>query len=75
MTILKCFSLDYYIMIDYYDKLILPLLHRIFNLEKLDLILILSVKKAFNDRNILKENLINSILHLIVILSFVWMEI
>ena len=46
--------------ISFYDELILPLLHRMSNLEKLDLALIILTKKTFIDGNHLKLNILNS---------------
>ncbi|CAF4303641.1 unnamed protein product, partial [Rotaria sordida] len=61
---LRCFSLHSYIFTDAYDELIIPLLYRMSNLEKLDLNLSLSMKKAFVDGNDLKKNIINHMLRL-----------
>jgi hypothetical protein len=44
---------------DFYDELILPLLHRMSNLEKLDLSLGVCTNKTFVDGNNLKLNIIN----------------
>ena len=43
-----------------YDQLILPFLHRMFNLEKLDLHLKVDRHKRFTDGNNLKENIISN---------------
>ncbi|CAF4066895.1 unnamed protein product [Rotaria sordida] len=56
---LKSFKLHCYIDTSFYDELILPLLHRMSNLEKLDLVLIVWTKKALIDGNNLKLNIIN----------------
>ncbi|CAF3949473.1 unnamed protein product [Rotaria sordida] len=61
---LRCFSLHSYIFTNAYDELIIPLLYRMSNLEKLDLNLSLSMKKAFVDGNDLKKNIINHMLRL-----------
>ena len=44
---------------DGYDELILPLLHRMFNFEKLDLYFTVYGKNTFIDGNDLKKNIIN----------------
>ena len=44
---------------DVYDELIVPLLHRMSNLEKLDLYFIVRERKTFIDGNDLKINIIN----------------
>ena len=46
---------------DRFDELVLTLLHRMSNLEKLDLSLNLSMKRTFIDGNYLKTNIINHI--------------
>ncbi|CAF4505801.1 unnamed protein product, partial [Rotaria sp. Silwood2] len=56
---LKCFSLQCDIKTCAYDELILPLLHRMLYLEKLNLCLIISERKTFFDGNDLKINIIN----------------
>src|SRR5437868_3621858 len=57
---LRCFSLYCSIPTHDYDKLIVPLLHRMLNLEKLDLNLNDVVHdKGLIDGNILKVNIIN----------------
>ncbi|CAF3327609.1 unnamed protein product [Rotaria sp. Silwood2] len=56
---LKCFSLYSDIDTSFYDQLIVPLLHRMLNLEKLNLYLIICGKKTFIDGNDLKKNIIN----------------
>ncbi|CAF1990501.1 unnamed protein product [Rotaria magnacalcarata] len=57
---LKCFSLHCDIETCVYDELILPLLHRMLNLEKLSLCLIVGDRKTFFDGNDLKINIINN---------------
>ncbi|CAF3878103.1 unnamed protein product [Rotaria sp. Silwood1] len=47
-----------------YDELIVPLLYRMSDLEKLDLSLIISGKETFVDGNDLKKNIINKMLFL-----------
>ncbi|CAF1519878.1 unnamed protein product [Rotaria sp. Silwood1] len=61
---LKCFVLHSYTLTGAYNELIIPLLCRMSNLEKLVLNLSLSVKKAFVDGNDLKKNIINHMLRL-----------
>ncbi|CAF1049691.1 unnamed protein product [Adineta steineri] len=56
---LRCFSLHCDIDVDDYDKLIIPLLHRMLNLEKLDLLLRVYREKGLIDMNELKMNIIN----------------
>ncbi|CAF0903123.1 unnamed protein product [Rotaria sordida] len=56
---LKCFSLHCGTDTLAYDELIVPLLHRMFNLEKLDLYLAICCKNALIDGNNLKKNIIN----------------
>ncbi|CAF4120692.1 unnamed protein product [Adineta steineri] len=57
---LKSFKLHCDLATDFYDELILPLLHRMSNLEKLDLALIVSTKRTLHiDGNDLKLNIIN----------------
>ncbi|CAF1467107.1 unnamed protein product [Rotaria sordida] len=56
---LKCFSLQCDMSGNVYDELILPLLRRMMNLEKLDLCLSVSGRKSFVDGNDLKINIIN----------------
>ncbi|CAF3184626.1 unnamed protein product [Rotaria socialis] len=56
---LKCFSLHSSTDTLAYDELIVPLLHRMFNLEKLDLYLAICCKNALIDGNNLKKNIIN----------------
>ncbi|CAF1046126.1 unnamed protein product [Adineta steineri] len=48
---LKCFSLHCYTFTNFYNELILPLVYRMSNLEKLDLNLLLYVKEKFIDGN------------------------
>jgi hypothetical protein len=45
---------------DGYDELVLPLLHRMLNLEKLDLYLIVCGKNTFIDGNDLEKNILNN---------------
>ena len=59
MPNLKCFSLHSDLRTCDYDQLILPFLHRMFNLEKLDLHLNVDRHKGLIDGNDLKENIIN----------------
>ncbi|CAF2096269.1 unnamed protein product [Rotaria magnacalcarata] len=56
---LKCFSLRCDMRTHYYSSLILPLLRRMFNLQKLYLQLEIDSYKEFIDGNDLKENIIN----------------
>ncbi|CAF3888150.1 unnamed protein product [Rotaria sp. Silwood1] len=56
---LKCFSLYCNTDTFVYDELIIPLLHRMLNLEKLHLYLIIGCKNTFIDGNNLKRNIIN----------------
>ncbi|CAF1226607.1 unnamed protein product [Rotaria sordida] len=56
---LKCFSLYSDMRTLVYDELILPFLHRMLNLEKLDLHLKVDRHKGFINGNDLKENIIN----------------
>ncbi|CAF4063234.1 unnamed protein product, partial [Rotaria sp. Silwood1] len=56
---LKSFKLHCDFDTDFYDELILPLLHRMSNLEKLDLALIVWTKQTLIDGNNLKLNIIN----------------
>ncbi|CAF5133013.1 unnamed protein product, partial [Rotaria sp. Silwood1] len=56
---LICFSLYCGMRTRDYDKLIIPLLHRMLNLEKLDLQLHIFRNEGFIDGNSLKENIIN----------------
>ncbi|CAF1691641.1 unnamed protein product, partial [Rotaria sp. Silwood1] len=56
---LKCFSLYCNTDTFVYDELIVPLLHRMLNLEKLHLYLIIGCKNTFIDSNNLKRNIIN----------------
>ncbi|CAF3357621.1 unnamed protein product [Rotaria sp. Silwood2] len=56
---LRCFSLRSDMRTHYYGNLILPLLHRMLNLEKLYLQLEIDSYKEFIDGNDLKENIIN----------------
>ncbi|CAF4136474.1 unnamed protein product [Rotaria magnacalcarata] len=62
---LKCFSLhsDVYVDIDEYDGLIVPLLHRMVNLEKLDLQLNCE-RETFVNGDDLKTNILNHLLQL-----------
>ncbi|CAF3201428.1 unnamed protein product [Rotaria sp. Silwood2] len=56
---LRFFPLDCDMDTRAYDKLIVPLLHRMLNLEKLDLLLILNCDKELVNGNELKKNIIN----------------
>ncbi|CAF1329991.1 unnamed protein product [Rotaria sordida] len=56
---LMCFSLSCVGPIDYYDKLILPLLYRMSNLEKLNLSLSISVEETLIDGYHLKNKILN----------------
>ncbi|UJR11014.1 hypothetical protein I4U23_015198 [Adineta vaga] len=56
---LRSFSLYCDISTDLYDELIVPLLNRMLNLEKLDLCLIVWVRKTLIDGNVLKTSVIN----------------
>ncbi|CAF3982361.1 unnamed protein product [Rotaria sp. Silwood1] len=56
---LKCFSLCCDEHTSAYDELILPLLHRMLNLEKLNLYLIICYKNTFINGNNLKRNILN----------------
>ncbi|CAF0814612.1 unnamed protein product [Rotaria sordida] len=47
-----------------YDELVVPLIHRMLNLEKLRLFLVVVHKETFIDGNNLKYNIINYLLHL-----------
>ena len=56
---MKSFSLYCATETSAYDELILPLLHRMFNLEKLDLYLVISRRISFLDGKSLERNLLN----------------
>ncbi|CAF4772901.1 unnamed protein product, partial [Rotaria sp. Silwood2] len=56
---LKCFSLSCNLGTNYYDELILPLLHRMSNLEQLGLYVAIFIDTTFIDGNHLKKNIIN----------------
>jgi hypothetical protein len=56
---LKCFSLSCYSETPFYNKLILPLLYQMSNLEELGLYLRVGVDETFIDGNYFKENIIN----------------
>ncbi|CAF0910860.1 unnamed protein product [Rotaria sordida] len=56
---LRCFSLYSDTDIYRYDELIVPLLHRMLNLEKLDLQLVVYRNKGFINGNDFKEDIIN----------------
>ncbi|CAF3019069.1 unnamed protein product [Rotaria sp. Silwood2] len=56
---LRCFSLSSDMRVHFYDESILPLLHRMLNLEKLDLNVRLHHYKGFIDGNDLKKDIIN----------------
>ncbi|CAF4936759.1 unnamed protein product [Rotaria sp. Silwood1] len=60
---LRCFSLSCNIYTDRYDDLILPLLHRMTNLEKLELQFVCE-RKTFIDGDDLKTNIIDYLLQL-----------
>ncbi|CAF3538070.1 unnamed protein product [Rotaria sordida] len=62
---LRCFSLYSDMRVHYYDQFIPPLLHRMLNLEELDLHLKVDRYKGFIDGNDLKENIINNMPRLI----------
>ncbi|CAF1219733.1 unnamed protein product [Rotaria sordida] len=61
---LKTFSLSCDSKIFYYDDVIIPLLHRMSNLEQLNLYLDCSCEETFIDGNDLKTNILNHILQL-----------
>ncbi|CAM4759897.1 unnamed protein product [Rotaria magnacalcarata] len=61
---LKCFSLHYDEETKAYDELIVPLIQRMSNLEKLDLCFTVISKPTFVDGNDLKKNIINHLLKL-----------
>ncbi|CAF2612711.1 unnamed protein product [Rotaria sp. Silwood2] len=61
---LKYFSLTCDVKTYVYDKLIVPLLQRMSNLEKLDLHLLIDHNKIFVDGNDLKKNIINYLSYL-----------
>ncbi|CAF1023393.1 unnamed protein product [Rotaria sordida] len=61
---LKCFGLYCVLATLYYNKLILPLLYRMTNLEKLSLDLSVFVNETFIDGNYLKKNILNHMLQL-----------
>ncbi|CAF5062357.1 unnamed protein product, partial [Rotaria sp. Silwood1] len=56
---LKCFCLHCEMIITVYDELVMPLLHRMSNLEKLDLSITVRERKTVFDGNDLKMNIIN----------------
>ncbi|CAF3039770.1 unnamed protein product [Rotaria sp. Silwood2] len=56
---LRCFSLCSFMRTHVYDELIVPLLQRMLNLEKLHLCLKVNHYKGFIDGNDLKKNIIN----------------
>ncbi|CAF4614652.1 unnamed protein product, partial [Rotaria sp. Silwood2] len=56
---LKCFRLQCNSMTSVYDELVVPLLHRMINLEKLDLYINVGERKTFFDGNDLKMNIID----------------
>ncbi len=64
MPNLKCFSLRTDRDSNRYDELIVPLLHRMSNLEKLSLYLIICDKNMFVDGNDLKKNIIDKMAYL-----------
>ncbi|CAF4503271.1 unnamed protein product, partial [Rotaria sp. Silwood1] len=55
---LKCFNLSCFLETFSYDTLIVPLLHRMLNLEKLGLYIMTYVKERFIDGNSLKEDIL-----------------
>ncbi|CAF3386843.1 unnamed protein product [Rotaria sp. Silwood1] len=57
---LKCFSLYCHTETVVYDELVVPLLHRMLNLEKLGLYIRVCGKNTFVDGNDLKKNIINN---------------
>ena len=61
---LKCFSLIGFNDSDIYDEEVIPHLHRMINLEKLTLYLVISWDGAFIDGNHLKRNIIDHLPHL-----------
>ncbi|CAF4056882.1 unnamed protein product [Rotaria sordida] len=61
---LKCFSLYSNIETSSYDELIVPLLHRMINLEELGLYVKICDKNIFVDGHDLKKNIINKLLRL-----------
>ncbi|CAF1579846.1 unnamed protein product [Rotaria sp. Silwood1] len=61
---LKCFSLTCNVNTSVYDELIVPLLHRMSNLEKLGLYLLINHNRTFVDGNDLKKNILNYLIHL-----------
>ncbi|CAF1534040.1 unnamed protein product [Rotaria sordida] len=61
---LKYFSLTSDASTNVYDELIVPLIHRMLNLEKLRLYLLVVHKETFIDGNNLKYNIINYLLNL-----------
>ncbi|CAF1321536.1 unnamed protein product [Rotaria sordida] len=66
---LKCFSLICFNDSDIYDEAIVPHLHRMINLEKLLLYLVISCNRTFIDGNNLKKNIIN---HLPLLRQFIF---
>ena len=64
MPNLKCFSLHSREDINAYEELIVPLFHRMFNLEKLDLDLTIRCKNGFIVGTNLRTNIINTMLSL-----------
>ncbi|CAF3914734.1 unnamed protein product [Rotaria sp. Silwood1] len=56
---LKCFSLSCNLGTNNYDELILPLLHRMSNLEQLGLYIATTINTTFIDGNHLKKNIFN----------------
>ncbi|CAF3417392.1 unnamed protein product [Rotaria sp. Silwood2] len=61
---LKCFSLYSNVETSAYDELIIPLLHRMINLEELGLYVKICEKNIFVDGHDLKKNIINKLLRL-----------
>ncbi|CAF4626468.1 unnamed protein product [Rotaria socialis] len=64
LPVLKCFSLSCRNHTFEYDELILPLLHRMLNLEKLHLYLFVCGRETFIDGNEMKFNIANHLNHL-----------
>ena len=59
MPNLKCFSLTCDLEMYFYDELLIPLLHRMSNLESLTLYIAVNVFDRFIDGNDLKKNILN----------------
>ncbi|CAF3259377.1 unnamed protein product, partial [Rotaria sp. Silwood2] len=75
---LKCFNLSCFLETWNYNELIVPLLHRMLNLEKLGLYITIYVKERFIDGNNLKENIFNHLTKIkhfdFDIYSYIYME-